>query len=117
MTKRDRWGDEFEKASEEVSDWRQKHPRASLTDIENSVDEELAKVRAKMIAELAQESPLTDLTKMKSAERPKCPGCGRPIVANGRQKRKLITKREQEIELERSKGYCRDCRVSFFPPG
>jgi hypothetical protein len=117
MSKRKKWVDSFEEASDEVSQWREKHPRASFTEIEDTVDEQLDKIRVKMIQDLALESELRDIRQLAVAERPKCPGCGKPIVANGKQTRQLITRHEQIVVLERSKGYCRRCRVSFFPPG
>jgi uncharacterized protein with PIN domain len=116
MSERDEWVSKFRKASSEISDWRSQHPRASLTDIENTVDEELAKVRAAMIQELALESAMTDIKQLPAEERPKCPKCGRPLVSNGKQKRKITTTYDQSVELERSKGYCSHCRVSYFPP-
>jgi DNA repair exonuclease SbcCD ATPase subunit len=116
MSERDEWVKKFRQASSEISDWRSQHPRASLTDIENTVDEELAKVRAAMIQELALESAMTDIKQLPMVERPKCPQCGRPLASNGKQKRKLTTTYDQSVELERSKGYCSHCRVSYFPP-
>lgn len=117
MKKRREWEEMFEEASDEVRGWRAKHPRAKLTSIENVVDGKLAKVRARMIEELILESKLTDIKGLPEAERPRCVGCGRPLAANGKQKRQLITNHDQIVEIERSKGYCRQCRVSFFPPG
>ena len=117
MNKRDKWAASFQQVSDTVSKWREKHPRATFTDIENSVDEQLARVRTAMIQDLALESELTDLKKLPPEARPQCPGCGRPLVANGKQSRQLITNHEQSVKLERSKGYCRRCQISFFPPG
>ena len=117
MSKREKWAESFQQASEKISEWRGKHPRATFTDIENTVDEELARVRVAMIQDLALASALTDIKRLAPGERPKCPGCDRPLSANGQQSRQLITRHEQVVELERSKGYCRRCRVSFFPPG
>jgi hypothetical protein len=117
MKERERWKKSFQQASDEVSEWREKHPRASLTAIEQAVDGKLAKVRREMIEELAMESQLRDMKGLAVEERPRCPGCGQPMVANGQQKRQLKTTYEEVIELERSKGYCRHCGVSFFPPG
>lgn len=116
MNEREEWVRKFKKASSEISDWRVRHPRASLTEIENAVDDELAKLRAAMIQELAMESAMTDLQRLPLEERPKCPVCGRPLAANGKQKRRLTTTYEQSVELARSKGYCRHCGVSYFPP-
>lgn len=117
MNKREKWVGSFQQASAAVSEWRKEHPRASFTEIEKTVDEQLARVRVAMVQDLALESPLTDLQQVAVEERPPCPGCGQPLMANGKQKRQLITTYEQVVELERSKGYCRHCRVSFFPPG
>jgi uncharacterized protein with PIN domain len=116
MSERDEWVRRFRQASSEISDWRVRHPRASLTEIENTVDNELAKLRAEMIQELALESALTDIKRLTAEERPKCPQCRRPLAANGKQKRRITTTYDQSVELERSKGYCRNCRVSYFPP-
>jgi hypothetical protein len=117
MTKRENWIAKFEEASENLNEWRKQKPKATFTEIENNVDQQLAKVRTEMIKELAMESELTDFKQLKGKERPKCPGCGKPLAANGKQKRRLRTTQGEEVELERRKGYCRDCRASFFPPG
>ncbi len=117
MNKRDKWTTSFQQASDTVSKWREIHPRATFTDIENTVDEQLSKVRTAMIQDLALESKLVDIKQLEPKERPLCPGCGRPLVANGKQTRQLTTHHDQIVKLERSKGYCRRCRVSFFPPG
>lgn len=116
MNRQEKWTDTFQQASGKVNEWRGNHPRASFTEIENTVDEQLARVRVRMIQDLAQESELTDLKQITAKERPKCPGCGRPLAANGKQTRRIISNHDQIVELERSKGYCRHCRVSFFPP-
>jgi len=117
VTTQRNWTSLFQHASDQVSIWRRKHPRASFTEIENTVDKELAKVRATMIQELALESDLTDFKQLPKEKRPRCPSCGRPLASNGQQQRRLVTTYEQKVELERSKGYCRHCRVSYFPPG
>lgn len=117
MKKQDKWTASFQQAHTTVSNWREAHPQATFTDIENTVDQQLAQVRTMMIQDLALESKLVDLTQIDRKERPLCPGCGRPLAANGTQVRQLVTHHDQRVKLERSKGYCRHCRVSFFPPG
>ena len=117
MGDRKKWDELYEEASREVLKWRRKHKKATLTDIENTVDGELARMRAQMIQDLAIASETADLRSMAKEERPKCPQCGRPLLANGRQKRELTTDHEQWVELKRSKGYCRHCKLSFFPSG
>lgn len=117
MKKEDRWQESFSEASNEVSQWRKKHRKATFTDIENNVDEKLAKIRAEMIQDLVAESELKDFKGMPKAERPKCPVCGRTLASNGQQSREVVTTHEQVVQVVRSKGYCRKCRVSYFPPG
>jgi hypothetical protein len=117
MSNRKRWADLFGEASQEVESWRRKQKKATLTEIENTVDNELARLRAKMIEDLALASEVADLRTLAREERPECPQCGRPVAANGRQKRELTTDHEQRVELKRSKAYCRHCKLSFFPPG
>ena len=116
MKKENKWQRTFHEASEEVSRWRKKHPKATFSEIENSVDEELAKIRADMIQDLIQESELQDFKTLPQEKRPKCPVCGNMLASNGQQSRDLITSHEQVVEVKRSKGYCKTCRVSYFPP-
>jgi hypothetical protein len=112
-----KWDELYEEASQGELRWRQKHKNATLTELEDTVDSELARMRAQMIQGLALASGTADLGSMAKEERPKCPQCGRPLGANGRQKRDLTTQREQKVELKHSKGYCRHCKLSFFPSG
>lgn len=112
-----KWDDLYEEASQEVLRWRRQHRKASLTEIEEAVDAELARMRAQMIQDLALASATADIPALAPEERPRCPQCGGPLVANGRQERELTTDHEQAVVLKRSKGYCRHCQLSFFPSG
>ena len=116
MEKEDKWQESFRSTSEEVGQWRKKHPKATFSEIENNVDGELAKIRADMIQDLIKESELQDFKTLPQEKRPKCPVCGKILASNGQQSRELVTSYEQLIEVERSKGYCKRCRVSYFPP-
>lgn len=117
MGKQKKWDNLYEEASREVLRWRRQHKKATLTEIEETVDAELARMRAQMIQDLALASESANLRQLASEERPTCPQCNRPLVANGRQQREVTTDHEQGVALERSKGYCRHCQLSFFPPG
>ena len=114
--KRD-WNDLFEEATEAMSQWRARHRRATFNEIESTVDEELARVRARLLQDLALASASRDWSGQRAEERPKCPECGRALQSNGRRRRDLVTNQEQAIELRRSHGRCPECRTSFFPPG
>jgi ribosomal protein S27AE len=116
MRKSKTWDDLFAEASEEVRRWRREHKKATLTEIEDTVDSELAKMRARMIQDMALASELANLDEVSIEERPRCPRCGEPLSANGRQERQLVTEYEEAITLTRSKGVCPHCGASSFPP-
>jgi uncharacterized protein with PIN domain len=117
MSQQKKWDELYKEARREVQRWRREHKQASLTEIEETVDAELARMRAQMIQDLALASDSANLKQLAKEDRPRCPQCGQPLVANGQQQRQLTTDHEQGISLERSKGYCRQCQVSFFPSG
>lgn len=111
------WDDLVRRIRKAVQEWRDENPTATLTEIENAVDDELSVARVELIEELALQARSRDLREIPLAERPKCPECGRPVVANGKQSRTLTTNHDKRIQLERSKAYCKHCEVSFFPSG
>ena len=91
--------------------WRQANPRATLTEIEEVVEAELAKIRKEWVAELAQAGEESE------AEAPNCPQCGQAMVKNGRRKRLLKSKEGQTLQLERQQWRCLECGTTLFPPG
>lgn len=94
-----------------MSQWRQANPKATLTEIEEAVDEELGKLRGHLVAMMAQtrEDP--------AGEAPTCAACGQEMVRNGRKKRKLKAKEGRTLELERQQWRCLGCGATLFPPG
>lgn len=111
------WDDLVRRIRKAVQEWRDENRTATLTEIENAVDEELSVARVELIEELALQARSRDLRAIPPEERPRCPECGRPVVANGKQSRTLTTNHDKRIQLERSKAYCKHCKVSFFPSG
>jgi transposase-like protein len=91
--------------------WRQANPRATLTEIEEAVEAELAKVRKELVTELAQAGEESE------GEAPHCPRCGQEMVRNGRRKRRLKSKEGQTLQLERQQWRCLECGTTLFPPG
>jgi ribosomal protein S27AE len=114
--KRD-WDSLVEEASETIRQWRAEHPRATFSEIEATVNEEMARVRAKLMEELIHESASKEWRGRAKEERPTCPGCGAALQSNGRVERDLVTDHEQVIKLERSHGRCPQCGATVFPPG
>lgn len=94
-----------------MSRWQQANPQATLTDIEEAVEAELAKVRKQLVEEMVREKEAA------SQEIADCPQCGERMVKNGRRKRRLKGKEGQMIELERQQWRCLECGSTLFPPG
>ena len=91
--------------------WRQANPKATLTEIEQAVEVELAQLRRQLVQEMVREEAGG------KPEVPDCPQCGRAMVKNGRRKRKLQTKEGQTIQLDRQQWRCLNCGATLFPPG
>jgi len=97
--------------------WRVQHPRATLAEIEQEVDARLAGVRARLIEDVALRSARADLGSLPPAERPVCPHCGGILEARGKKTRRLTTRHDQVVQLERSYAVCPACGGGLFPPG
>jgi len=108
------WNRSSEDVMNEVTEWRAKHPKASLREIEVEIDQRLSGLRAKMISDTANQSTSA---RWEEAEGRECPECGAKLIRKGKQKRILLTRDGREIELEREYGVCSACGVGIFPPG
>jgi len=97
-----------------VAQWRAAHPKATLREIEAEIDQQLSGLRAKMIADTANQSARA---RWEGAEGEVCPECRAKLIKKGKKKRGLLTKDGREIELERDYGVCAACGRGFFPPG
>ena len=91
--------------------WRQTNPKATLTEIEEAVEAELAQLRKQLVEEMVQEE-VSGLP-----GEPDCPQCGEKMVKNGRRQRKLKSKEGQTIQLDRQQWRCLSCGATLFPPG
>jgi len=117
-----RWQREVDEVITGMKEWRLQHPKASLKEIERALDEKLARVRARMIEDIALSSRAARLSEsdraeeQSASERPRCPKCGGALESRGDQTRTLVTNHNQEITLRRSYGYCPACEAGLFPP-
>jgi RNase P subunit RPR2 len=111
------WGELSKGVLSAMREWRFRHPRATFSEIETALDEQLDRQRAQMLEDLALASELADLSLLLPEKRPLCPDCGRPLGPRGKQDRHLQTEGDQQITLTRSYGVCPTCKVGFFPPG
>jgi ribosomal protein S27AE len=100
-----------------MNQWHQEHPKATLREIEEAVDERMNQVRAQLIQEIAQMSAVEEWSQGPEEERPTCTRCGTVLVSRGKQTRWLQTNGGEALKLERSYGTCPDCGQGIFPPG
>lgn len=96
-----------------VADWREAHPRASWTELEAAIDDELAGLRSHLLTDSALASAMTDPP---PEARPPCPRCGGGLHAAGRHHRRLLTERDQAVVLRRTYLRCPACGTGLFPP-
>lgn len=110
----------WRKLSEEViigmKEWRDHHPKATLREIEEALDERLGRLRARMVQDAALASASSDWSEVAPEERPVCPLCATLLVARGKKTRRLQTQGGQEVSLTRSYGVCPTCESGLFPP-
>jgi predicted RNA-binding Zn-ribbon protein involved in translation (DUF1610 family) len=112
-----KWDELAEEVMSGMKEWRIQHPRATLGEIEGALDERLAKMRARMLADAALASAAADITSSEEEERPVCPECGKGLEARGKQERRLTSQSNQVLRLERSYAVCPQCQAGFFPSG
>lgn len=112
---------QWRRLSEEVlsgmKDWRQAHPKASLREIEEAVIEQMSRLTARLIQDLALSSATTEWSNRPVAERPSCPHCGTALQARGAHHRHLQSTGGHDLDLRRSYGSCPTCGAGLFPPG
>ena len=97
-------------------EWRLQHPNATLTEIEQALDERWYRVRARMLQDLALRSTAVTWQAASTSHPPTCPDCGRALVRRGQQPRHLKTHGNHDLTLTRSYGYCPICKKGHFPP-
>ena len=112
-----RWHVLSEEVQNKMRAWRLQHPRATLSEMEAALDEQLDRLRACMLEDMSLASEVADLGSIPPEERPVCLHCGTPLGPRGKGKRCLRTEGDQLITLKRSYAVCPTCGVGFFPSG
>ena len=112
-----KWHELAEEVMSGMKEWRLQHPKATFRQIEQALDERLARMRARMLEDAALASEAADIEAAAEDERPVCPECGVRLDARGKQKREMTTLHNQTVGLERSYAVCPACGAGFFPPG
>jgi hypothetical protein len=110
-----RWNQLAQEVLSGMRDWREQHPRATMQEIEEELDKRMARMRAGVLEDLAMASAAAEVGGRQGQEPARCPSCGGPLQARGKQVRTLRTQGDQAVKLRRSYGYCPACQVGFFP--
>jgi hypothetical protein len=113
----ERWRQLCAEAITGMAEWRLQHAKATLSEIEDALDERLGNVRARMLEDAAVASHATDLRTLPPADCPLCPRCGARLQHRTWEKRSLSTHQGQTIRLSRSYAVCPACGETLFPPG
>ncbi len=100
-----------------MHEWRHQHPKATLREMELEVDARLARLRARMLEDMALQSAAADWQTRPAVEQPRCPHCGVPLNPRGKQTRHLLTHGGRQLSLDRRYGVCPSCQDGLFPPG
>jgi len=99
-----------------MKEWRAANPKATMRDIEIEARNRVSRLEAHLIEESALTSRAKEWAGQESEDRPRCPNCGEPLTARGKQVRKLQATAAREVKLERTYGVCPKCETGFFPP-
>jgi RNase P subunit RPR2 len=108
------WKEQGEEALAAVAQWRVAHPKATLAQIEQAVDEQMNRLRAQLIEQAAQASAAANSEVSQGLV---CEQCGQALQARGRARRRWQTQGGQQVEVERTYVTCPQCGGGFFPPG
>ena len=111
-----RWQQLTDEVMTGMKEWRLQHPKATLREIEEALDERLSRVRARMLEDVALASAAANVSTAETDARPQCPKCGHVLESRGQDKRELTTNYNQTITLRRSYAVCPVCGTGLFPP-
>ena len=108
------WKEQGEEAVATVAQWRVAHPKATLAEIEQAVDEQMNRLRAQLIEQAAQASVAAE---SEASQGLVCEQCGQALQARGRRDGGGRRREESRVEVERTYVTCPQCGGGFFPSG
>ncbi len=100
-----------------MREWRLQHPKATLREMETEVDARWARVRSRMLEDMALYSTARGWAGTPPAQQPACPDCGTLLHERGQHPRTLQTHGGQALTLERTYGVCPACGTGLRPEG
>jgi predicted RNA-binding Zn-ribbon protein involved in translation (DUF1610 family) len=93
----------------DLAAWRRAHPRATLLEIEQQVDRQLAGLRTDLVTEVVGAAEA-------ATERPACPGCGAAMERAGSRSRRLTAPHNEVWVLAGTRYRCPACGAGLSPP-
>jgi uncharacterized protein with PIN domain len=113
----DAWRGLADEVGRELVAWREAHPRATLTEIEDAVLEVTERLQARLLKDLAEASAAAEPGRA-AAERARCPECGGEVEPSGYAERAVqVARQRRPLRLRRGYAVCSACGVGRFPPG
>lgn len=109
-SEKEEWSEKFSEIEETLKQWQRENPRPTLTQIEETIDAELAKLRQLLLEDVAQRG------EQEEKEARLCPKCETQMVRNGQKLRQLRTKADEKISIKRTQMRCLECGMTLFPP-
>ncbi len=112
-----RWQAQAQVARQELGQWRQQHPTATFTEIEAAVDQQVDMLRAQLVEDLALASRAADLQDKQAGAPRRCATCATRFEGKGHQRRRVLVRGGQAVDLHRDYAVCPVCTTGLFPPG
>ena len=92
-----------------MTTWRGRHPHATFAEIEQAVEEQLTRIRVRMLEQVVADGP--------KQERPVCRACGATMAPGSPAERQLTVQGDEAVHLHRRYAVCPSCGAGLFPPG
>lgn len=89
--------------------WQRTHPGATLLEIEQEVDRQLAGLRTEVVTEVVAAAEAAMI-------RPTCPRCGVAMERAGRRSRRLTAPHHEVVEVTGTRYRCPACGAGLSPP-
>lgn len=99
------------KMYDELRQWREQHPEASIDEIAGQVTPRRRELMGELLKQLARQAGDGEVI-----EGLACPDCGEAMIYKGTPKRG-VAHLEGDMGLERAYYYCAQCETGLFPPG
>ena len=106
----------FDEIISGMKEWRACHPKATMREIELEARQRVSRLEAHLIEESALEGRTKDWAGKPPEERPTCGHCGEPLVARGKQKRRMQATMGREIEKDPNLRNLSQMRERGFSP-